>query len=76
MSILKCKMCGGNLNIEEEYAIAECEFCCTKQTVPKSVNDTKIAELFNKANEYRSACEFDRAATEEYEAITSKIQNF
>ena len=76
MSILRCKMCGGNLTIEEKYAIAECEFCCTKQTVPKSVNDAKIAELFNNANEYRSACEFDRAATEEYEAITSKIQSF
>lgn len=27
MSIIKCKMCGGDLNLIEGVSTAECEFC-------------------------------------------------
>lgn len=37
MSIFKCKMCGGDLEIAEGVTIAECEYCGTKQTVPKAM---------------------------------------
>lgn len=61
MAVIKCKMCGGDLNIEEEMSVAECEYCGTKQTVP-NVDDEKKLKLFERANRLRAACEFDKAA--------------
>ena len=61
MPIIKCKMCGGDLNIVEDSTVCECEYCGTKQTVPK-VDDEKKLKLFERANRLRSACEFDKAA--------------
>ena len=61
MAILKCKMCGGSLNVTDENAVCECEFCGTQQTVPKSGNDENIAELFNRANDFRASFNFDKA---------------
>ena len=34
MAIIKCKMCGGDLNLTEGVSIAECEWCGSVQTVP------------------------------------------
>ena len=61
MSILKCKMCGGDLEIAEEIKIVGCEYCGTKQTVPNADNEKKV-NLFNGANRLRMASEFDKAA--------------
>ena len=61
MAIIKCKMCGGDLNIVEDSSVCECEYCGTKQTVPK-VDDEKKLKLFERANRLRTACEFDKAA--------------
>ena len=36
MAILKCKMCGGNLDIQDNTYVAECDFCGTRQTVPSA----------------------------------------
>ena len=69
MTILKCKMCGGDLAIEDEMSICECEFCGTKQTIPKADDEKKI-KLFERANRLRFNCEFDKAATV-YESIIS-----
>lgn len=60
MSIIKCKMCGGDLNIAENVTVAECEYCGTKQTVPTS-KDESLQGLFNRANTLRLKSEFDRA---------------
>ncbi len=60
MSIFKCKMCGGDLEISEGVTIAECEYCGTKQTVPK-VMDENLQNLFNRANTLRIKSEFDKA---------------
>ncbi len=35
MAIIKCKMYGGDLEIHEDSSACECEYCGTKQTVPK-----------------------------------------
>lgn len=40
MVSLKCKMCGGSLEITEDATVCECEYCGLKQTVPK-VDDEK-----------------------------------
>ncbi len=61
MAIIKCKMCGGDLNVVEDATVAECEYCGTKQTVPK-VDDEKKLTLFARAGRLLRACEFDKAA--------------
>ena len=60
MSFFKCKMCGGDLEINEGASIAECEYCGTKQTIPKAV-DENLQALFNRANTLRIKGEFDKA---------------
>lgn len=69
MAIIRCKMCGGDLNLVEGSSTAECEFCGSVQTVPK-VDDEKKLTLFARANRLRSACEFDKAAGV-YESIVA-----
>ena len=69
MAIIKCKMCGGDLNLVEGASTAECEFCGSIQTIPK-VDDEKKLTLFARANRLRAACEFDKAAGI-YEAIVA-----
>ena len=61
MPIIKCKMCGGDLNIVEDSSVCECEYCGTKQTVPK-VDDEKKLKLFARAGKLLRGCEFDKAS--------------
>lgn len=35
--LYKCKICGGSLEIKDNETIAVCEYCGTKQTLPKLV---------------------------------------
>lgn len=60
MSLFKCKMCGGDLELAEGVTIAECEYCGTKQTVP-TARDENMQALFNRANTLRIKSEFDKA---------------
>ena len=60
MAIIKCKMCGGNLEVADGSSVATCEYCGTKQTLPKA-NDEVVQNLFNRANNLRIKCEFDKA---------------
>lgn len=60
MSVIKCKMCGGTIDFNPGETVGVCEFCGTKQTLPKS-NDDVITNLFNRANNLRLKCEFDKA---------------
>lgn len=69
MAILKCKMCGGDLSIQEGSAVAECEYCGSLQTVPTGNNEKKLT-LFGRANRLLLSCEFDKAAGI-YEAIVA-----
>ena len=61
MAILKCKMCGGDLNLIEGASTAVCDYCGSNQTVPKADDEKKLA-LFARANRLRTACDFDKAA--------------
>ena len=72
MAILKCKMCGGDLEVLDGMTVCECEYCGTKQTVP-TIDDEKKAKLFYRANKLRSNCEFDKAASV-YENIVADYQ--
>ena len=69
MPIIKCKMCGGDLNITEDSSVCECEYCGTRQTVPKADSEKKLT-LFGRAGKLLRACEFDKAAGV-FEAIVS-----
>ena len=69
MSVFKCKMCGGDIELTEGSSVAVCEYCGTKQTVPTADNEKKMT-LFARANRLRSACEFDKAASV-YESIVA-----
>ena len=61
MAIFKCKMCGGDLNVQEDTTVVVCEYCATTQTVSTS-DDEKKVNLFNRANGLRMNSEFDKAA--------------
>ena len=61
MAIIKCKMCGGDLELVAGSTVAECEYCGTRQTVPTADNEKKLT-LFARANRLRAACDFDKAA--------------
>ena len=61
MAIIKCKMCGGDLEIVEGSSVCECTYCGTKQTVPSADNERKLT-LFARASRLLRACEFDKAA--------------
>lgn len=69
MTVLKCKMCGGDLQFKEGNTVVECEYCGTKQTVPNMDDERKLA-LFARANRLRFACEFDKASGV-YESIVA-----
>ena len=60
MSVYKCKMCGGDLSVEEGKTVTECEYCGTHQTV-SSADDEKRMNLYNNANRLRLNHEFDKA---------------
>lgn len=60
MAIFKCKMCGGDLDISAGMSIAECQYCGTKQTLPK-LDDDKKATRYARANHFRRNNEFDKA---------------
>ena len=67
MAVFRCKMCGGTVEFEQGSTIGVCDSCGTKQTLPKNHDDV-IANLFNRANNLRMKCEFDKAM-QAYEKI-------
>ena len=70
MAVFKCKMCGGTLEINNKESVAICEYCGTKQTLPK-LDDERKAALYDRANHFRRNNEFDKAAGI-YEQILSE----
>ena len=69
MTIFKCKMCGGSLEINNE-TIATCEYCRTQQTLPR-LDTERRSQLYDRANHFRRNNEFDKAMTI-YEQILSE----
>ena len=73
MAVLKCKMCGGNLEVAADQSYGTCDSCGSTMTLPK-VNDERILNLFNRANHYRRQNEFDKALAS-YESILEEDAN-
>ncbi|MGM9552633.1 MAG: toll/interleukin-1 receptor domain-containing protein [Clostridia bacterium] len=70
MAILKCKMCGGNIEITENQKVGVCDSCGSTMTLP-NVNDERILNLFDRANHFRLQNEFDKALSA-YESILTE----
>jgi len=60
MTILKCKMCGGTLEIKPEETITVCDSCGTRQTLPK-INDDRRANMYDRADHFRRSNDYDKA---------------
>lgn len=58
--VFKCKMCGGTLEFKSGDTVATCDSCGTLQTLPKMDDEHRI-NLYDRANHYRRANEFDKA---------------
>ena len=72
MSVLICKMCGGDLEIKEGMTTVRCPYCGTNQTLPK-FDDEKRLRLYDRANHYRRSNDYDKAMAM-YEHILEEDQ--
>ena len=62
MAIIKCKMCGGDIELDADKTYGMCEFCGSTMTLPK-IDDAQRAAAFNRGNHFRRIGEFDKALT-------------
>lgn len=60
MALLKCKMCGGALEVIEGQTVCTCEYCGTNQTLPRLDSEHKV-NLYDRANHFRRNNDFDKA---------------
>ena len=58
--VYKCKICGGDIVLDRETGIAECEYCGTRQTLPQ-FTDEGTKSLYERANAYLRQNEYDKA---------------
>ncbi len=60
MSVLKCKICGGTLELTGDASVCVCQYCGTKQTLPKP-SDEHVSTLYERADHFRRNNDFDKA---------------
>ena len=60
MAVIKCKNCGGDMEISADKTFGTCEYCGSTMTLPK-VSDEQRAAAFNRGNHFRRMGEFDKA---------------
>ena len=73
MAILKCKMCGGDVELSQDKTFGTCDHCGSTMTFPK-IDDEQRAAAFNRGNHFRRIGEFDKALTV-YERIVQEDEN-
>lgn len=57
--VLKCEVCGGELEVDESLSVGQCKFCESKIVIPKDME--KKGNLYNRAVFLRQNNEFDKA---------------
>ncbi len=72
--IFQCKLCGGDLEVQEKTSVGVCLHCGSQMTIP-NINDEKILNLFNRANRLRMRSEFDNARAVYENIITEDEKN-
>ena len=60
MAVIKCKMCGGDIELSQDKTLGICECCGSTMTFPK-IDDDQRAAAFNRGNYFRRIGEFDKA---------------
>ena len=60
MTIIKCKMCGGDIELSPDRTYGTCDSCGSTMTFPK-IDDEQRADAFNRGNYFRRIGEFDKA---------------
>ena len=70
MPIIKCKMCGGDIQLAEDKTFGTCEYCGSTMTFPRLADEQRTA-AFNRGNAFRRAGEFDKALAV-YERIVAE----
>ena len=60
MAIIKCKMCGGDMELSADKTFGTCEYCGSTMTLPKAADEQRAA-AFNRGNHFRRIGEFDKA---------------
>ena len=73
MPVLRCKMCGGTMEIDVKQSVAVCQYCGTRQTLPR-LDSERITGLYERAELLRRGNDFDKAAAV-YEQIVSLAPN-
>lgn len=72
MSVLICKMCGGDLEVTEGMTTVRCPYCGTNQTLPKFDSEHRL-RLYDRANHFRRNNDYDKAMAV-YEQILNEDQ--
>lgn len=58
--IIKCKMCGGDIDFTPGATYGTCAYCGSVSTIPRAEDEGKL-NLYNRANHFRRQGEFDKA---------------
>ncbi len=70
MPVLKCKVCGADIQLNGDNKIATCQYCGSTMTIPRMDNEARLA-AFNRGNFFRRKGEFDQALSA-YERIAAE----
>lgn len=60
MAVLKCTVCGGELDVNPDLSVGKCQYCGSIITIPKELD--RKGNLYNRAVFLRQNNEFDKAA--------------
>ena len=58
--VFKCKMCGGDIEVIQGTNVGKCLYCKSTMTLP-NIDNEKILNLYNRANNLRLSNDFDKA---------------
>ena len=68
--LLKCKMCGGDIEVVPGTTVGTCQYCGSTMTLPQ-IDSDKALRMYDRANTYRLNNEFDKAY-DAYKAIVEE----
>lgn len=60
MAVIKCKMCGGDMELSADKSVGTCAYCGSTMTLPR-IDDEQRAAGFDRGNHFRRVGEFDKA---------------
>lgn len=72
--VIKCKMCGGDIEFNPGDTYGQCVYCGSSSALPKA-NDEQKLNRHNRANHFRRQCEFDKAIGMALNAVLNLNKN-